>query len=70
MEYWKLSGMLAAALASGLAQGAEGDAGKWLFEARWRLENVDDAAFARDAEADTLRLRLGYRTPCMRAGAP
>lgn len=62
MKHWKISGILAAAIASGLAQGAEGDTGKWLFEARWRLENVDDAAFTRDAEADTLRLRAGYRT--------
>lgn len=30
-------------------------------EARYRFENVDDAAFARDAQAHTLRLRLGYR---------
>ena len=28
---------------------------------RYRHESVDDAAFARDASADTLRLRLGYR---------
>ena len=31
-------------------------------EARLRHEHVDDAAFARDADATTLRLRLGYRT--------
>lgn len=62
MKQIRFVGILAAAIASGLVHGAEGDAGKWLFEARWRLENVDDAAFARDAEADTLRLRAGYRT--------
>ncbi len=32
-----------------------------VIEARYRHEGVDDAAFARDASADTLRLRLGYR---------
>jgi len=37
--------------------------GKLLFDARWRMEQVDDDAFAKDANADTLRLRLGYRTP-------
>ena len=30
-------------------------------ELRYRYEGVDDAAFARDADANTLRLRLGYR---------
>lgn len=35
----------------------------WLLEwdARWRDEQVDDAAFAKDAHADTLRLRMGLR---------
>ncbi len=37
--------------------------GKLLFDARWRMEWVDDAAFIEDAEANTLRLRIGYRTP-------
>ena len=37
--------------------------GKLLFDARWRMEQVDDDAFAKDANADTLRLRLGYCTP-------
>lgn len=32
-----------------------------VLELRYRYENVDDAAFARDANAHTLRLRLGYR---------
>ena len=36
--------------------------GKLLFDARWRMESVDDDAFANDALADTLRLRLGYQT--------
>lgn len=33
------------------------------FEARLRGESVDDQAFAKQADAMTLRLRLGYRTP-------
>src|SRR4249920_3868493 len=33
------------------------------FEARLRSESVDDQAFAYSADATTLRLRLGYRTP-------
>jgi len=37
--------------------------GKLLFDARWRFETVDDAAFVENARANTLRLRLGYRTP-------
>jgi hypothetical protein len=37
--------------------------GKPLFDARWRIETVDDDAFVQDANANTLRLRLGYRTP-------
>jgi len=39
------------------------DAGKIIFDARWRMESVDDDAFAKNALANTLRLRLGYRTP-------
>jgi hypothetical protein len=35
-------------------------AGDWTANLRYRHERVDDAAFARDAEADTLRLRLGW----------
>lgn len=35
-------------------------AGDWTADLRYRHESVDDAAFARDAEADTLRLRLGW----------
>ncbi|MBS0589741.1 MAG: alginate export family protein [Proteobacteria bacterium] len=31
------------------------------FDLRYRYEQVDDSAFARDAEANTLRIRLGYR---------
>lgn len=31
------------------------------WDARWRHEQVDDAAFSKDANANTLRLRLGLR---------
>jgi len=34
---------------------------KPIIELRYRYENVDDDAFARDADANTVRLRLGYR---------
>ncbi|KFL36639.1 alginate export family protein [Arenimonas donghaensis] len=33
----------------------------WSGHLRYRHESVDDQAFARDARADTLRLRLGFR---------
>ncbi len=36
---------------------------KLLFDARWRMELVDDAAFIKNANANTLRMRLGFRTP-------
>lgn len=36
---------------------------KLVFEARSRIELIDDAAFSENAEASTLRLRIGYRTP-------
>lgn len=52
------------ALLSGPVFGSEPatDAGKLLVNARWRLESVDDAAFVKEAFANTLRLRLGYQT--------
>jgi len=36
------------------------DAEDWTANLRYRHESVDDAAFARGADADTLRLRLGW----------
>ena len=51
---------LAAAGLSHAAIAATADDG-WSGHLRYRHEAVDDAAFARDANADTLRLRLGYR---------
>jgi hypothetical protein len=67
--------MLVAALGMALASPVwAGDAGgdaapgipqtapvQWLWNARLRDESVDDAAFARSARADTLRLRLGVQ---------
>ncbi len=41
---------------------ADATAGKVLFDARWRLESVDDDAFADSALANTLRTRVGYQT--------
>ncbi len=44
-----------------LASAADAAKSGAVIEARLRYEGVDDAAFARDARANTLRLRLGYR---------
>jgi len=59
-----LSYAMALAVLSGTALAAEkpADTGKLLVNARWRLESVDDDAFAKEAFANTLRLRLGYQT--------
>jgi hypothetical protein len=46
--------------ASPCAFAAEADAGTWTANVRYRHEVVDDDAFARRANADTLRLRLGW----------
>ena len=54
---------LALALASGPVLAVDASDGKLLLDARWRLESVDDDAFARNAFADTVRIRLGYQTP-------
>ena len=47
-----------------VAMAAESPAtkGKLIFDARLRNEQVSDDAFAKNADAMTLRLRLGYRT--------
>ena len=39
------------------------DAGVWNAAFRYRYEGVSDDAFARDADASTARLRLGWRQP-------
>ena len=53
---------LAALAAPGLAHAAEGQ-GDWIVDARLRYEFVDQAGFASEADALTLRTRLGYETP-------
>lgn len=66
MSRCKTPGSLAlAAFALALATPAQAgffSDGKALIDLRLRLENVDDAAFARDADALTLRSRLGWRS--------
>lgn len=52
---------LAVLAAPGLAHAAEGQ-GDWIVDARLRYEFVDQAGFADEAEALTLRTRLGYET--------
>ncbi len=59
----KLSHCVAIALACGASPAAfaqAADAGTWTANVRYRHETVDDQAFARQADADTLRLRLGW----------
>lgn len=51
---------LALALAMALQPMAANAADGWTANLRYRHEAVSDDAFARDAAADTLRLRLGY----------
>lgn len=55
--------LLALPGAAAFAQSApDGDAqSKPIIELRYRYEGVNDDAFARDADANTVRLRLGYR---------
>lgn len=57
--------VLAAASAPDAAIAAAADAG-WTGALRYRHEGVADDAFAREAAADTLRLRLGYQRPLTR----
>ena len=56
-----------AALLSGTSFAADpppaSDAGVWNAAFRYRFEGVTDDAFARDADANTARLRLGWRQP-------
>jgi hypothetical protein len=53
---------IAALSAPGLAHAAEGE-GDWIVDARLRYEFVDQAGFGDEAQALTLRTRLGYETP-------
>lgn len=52
----------------GLASAEESSIGKflgdglWLFNARYRYENVSQNGFAKNAEAHTVRVRAGYQT--------
>jgi hypothetical protein len=46
--------------ASPFALAGQADEGAWTAQLRYRHESVHDDAFARSAEADTLRLRLGW----------
>ncbi len=57
-----LSATLAALAAPGLANAAEGQ-GDWIVDARLRYESVDQDGFGQQAQALTLRARLGYETP-------
>src|SRR5574338_1341669 len=54
---------LALPCAAAIAQSAPGDTAQSrpIVEVRYRYESVDDAAFTRNADANTVRLRLGYR---------
>lgn len=52
---------LSAALAVAAANPPAAATDPWSFDWRYRHESVSDDAFARDAEADTLRLRAGFK---------
>jgi hypothetical protein len=54
---------LGATLVPSLASAAEAPAGKVILEARLRYEGVSQDGFGKDAQALTLRTRLGYETP-------
>jgi hypothetical protein len=55
--------LFALAAAGANAEQATPNDGRPILEARLRSEAVDDNAFARDAEATTFRIRIGYRMP-------
>lgn len=55
-----LATLILGALFAGLPAQAQDAASPWKIDLRYRYENVDDDAFVRDADAHTLRLRLGY----------
>ena len=58
-----LCGLFTASAAIAADTAATSTDGNPILEARLRYESVADDAFARDADATTLRLRVGYRTP-------
>ena len=57
-----LAGTLAIAASPCQAQATPPPAG-WTLDLRLRSEHVDDEAFAREAQATTLRARVGWRIP-------
>lgn len=60
-----VASLLASAMLLAASPTAIADAADWQpsLDLRYRLEHVDDASFARDATASTLRLRLGLTSP-------
>jgi hypothetical protein len=56
-----LAAALCASGATHAATDAAAPASGPIVELRYRFENVDDSAFTREADANTVRLRLGYR---------
>lgn len=56
---WRIAGISLALVAAAPAL-AQKTASPWKIDLRYRFENVDDDGFARDADANTVRLRLGY----------
>ena len=53
-------GAMSAKADSAFTDALEG--GKFIFDGRYRYEHVDQAGFARDADAHTLRVRAGFQT--------
>lgn len=58
--------LLAALVLPSVAAAADGPPGDILLDARLRYETVSQDGFAKDAQALTLRTRLGYETPAWR----
>lgn len=58
-----LGALLLALSTPGLARAAEPAGGDLIIDARLRAESVSQDGFAEDAQAITLRTRLGYETP-------
>ncbi len=66
MRYVSLALGLALTAAPALATAADASRGDVILDMRLRYETVDQEGFAKDAQALSLRTRLGYETPAWR----
>ncbi len=58
--YFAITGFVSAQSAPPATAPAAAPTKPWYVQSRYRHESVDDEAFTRDAQADTLRVRAGY----------